>query len=115
MPEWYIESCKRIKYLAVYFTLKGDEFDVEAVLGGAQVVKKKLTELSIIIDKDVREKSRETTLELMLETFHRGYSFLPVNINKSDALHHRKRKTRVISYKFVRLSYDIKSRRLAKR
>ncbi|MGB9821222.1 MAG: PolC-type DNA polymerase III [Pseudothermotoga sp.] len=113
IPEWYIESCKRIKYLfpkahatayvsmafriayfkvhyplafyAVYFTLKGDEFDVEAALGGPEVVKKKLTELSTIIDKDVREKSRETTLELMLEMFHRGYSFLPVNINKSDA------------------------------
>lgn len=113
IPEWYIESCKRIKYLfpkahatayvsmafriayfkvhyplafyAVYFTLKGDEFDVEAALGGPEVVKKKLMELSTIIDKDVREKSKETTLELMLEMFYRGYSFLPVNINKSDA------------------------------
>lgn len=113
VPEWYIESCKRIKYLfpkahatayvsmafriayfkvhyplafyAVYFTLKGDEFDVEAALGGPEVVKKRLAELSTIIDKDVREKSKETTLELMLEMFCRGYSFLPVNINKSDA------------------------------
>ncbi len=113
VPEWYIESCKRIKYLfpkahatayvsmafriayfkvhyplafyAVYFTLKGDEFDVEAALGGPEIVKKRLMELSTIIDKDVREKSKETTLELMLEMFYRGYSFLPANINKSDA------------------------------
>ncbi|MFN3282798.1 MAG: DUF655 domain-containing protein [Pseudothermotoga sp.] len=58
---------------------------MEAALGGPEIVKKRLNELSSIIDKDVREKSKETTLELMLEMFYRGYSFLPVNINKSDA------------------------------
>ncbi|MEJ5229818.1 MAG: PolC-type DNA polymerase III [Pseudothermotoga sp.] len=113
VPEWYIESCKRIKYLfpkahatayvsmafriayfkvhhplafySAYFTLKGDEFDVEAALQGPEIVRKKLAELSTIIDKDVRERAREATLELMLEMFLRGYSFLPVNVNKSDA------------------------------
>ncbi|ABV32809.1 PolC-type DNA polymerase III [Pseudothermotoga lettingae] len=113
IPEWYIESCKRIKYLfpkahatayvsmafriayfkvhhplafyAAYFTLKGDEFDLEAAMHGPEIVKKKLEELSGINDKDVRERAKETTLEVMLEMFLRGFSFLPVNVNKSHA------------------------------
>ncbi len=113
VPEWYIESCKRIKYLfpkahaaayvsmafriayfkvhhplafyAAYFTLKGDEFDIEAAMGGIDVVRKKLQQMAEVMDKDVREKSEETTLEVMLEMFLRGISFLPVNIKKSHA------------------------------
>ncbi len=113
VPEWYIESCKRIKYLfpkahaaayvsmafriayfkvhyplafyAAYFTLKGDEFDIDSALGGIEVVRKKLQQMAEVMDKDVREKSEETTLEVMLEMFLRGISFLPVNIKKSHA------------------------------
>jgi DNA polymerase-3 subunit alpha (Gram-positive type) len=113
VPEWYIESCKRIKYLfpkahaaayvsmafriayfkvhhplafyATFFTLKGEEFDIDAALYGPEMVKKKLVELSNVGEKDVRDKAAETTLEVMLEMFARGFSFLPPNINKSHA------------------------------
>ncbi|KAF2957308.1 DNA polymerase III [Thermotoga sp. Ku-13t] len=113
VPEWYIESCKRIKYLfpkahaaayvsmafriayfkvhhplafyAAFFTLKGEEFDIDAALHGPELVRKKLAELSTLSEKDVRDKAAETTLEVMLEMFARGFSFLPPNINKSHA------------------------------
>lgn len=113
VPEWYIESCKRIKYLfpkahaaayvsmafriayfkvhhplafyAVFFTLKGEEFDIDAALRGPELIRKRLMELSSIGEKDVRDKAAETTLEVMLEMFARGFSLLPPNINKSHA------------------------------
>ncbi|AEH50306.1 PolC-type DNA polymerase III [Pseudothermotoga thermarum] len=113
VPEWFIESCKRIKYLfpkahaaayvsmafriayfkvhyplafyAAYFTLKGDEFDIDAALGGIKVVRERLQEKAKSTKKDVREKSEETNLEVMLEMFLRGISFLPVNIKKSHS------------------------------
>lgn len=113
VPEWYIESCKRIKYLfpkahaaayvsmafriayfkvhyplafyAAFFTLKGEEFDIDAALHGPELIRKRLVELSTVSEKDVRDKAAETTLEVMLEMFARGFSFLPPNINKSHA------------------------------
>lgn len=81
----YFKVHHPLAFYAAYFTLKGDEFDLEAAMHGPEIVKKKLEELSGINDKDVRERAKETTLEVMLEMFLRGFSFLPVNVNKSHA------------------------------
>jgi len=110
VPEWFIQSCQKIKYLfpkahaaayvsmafriayfkvhyplafySAYFTLKGDEFDLEAALGGLEDAKRKLVALT---SESENSRAKETTLEVMIEMFLRGFSFLPVNLFKSDA------------------------------
>ncbi len=112
-PEWFIESCKRIKYLfpkahatayvsmafriayfkvhhplafyGVYFTLKGEELDPSVVLGGIESIKRELEELKKQREKNVRDRARETSLEVALEMHLRGYRFLPVDLTKSDS------------------------------
>ncbi|HCF38572.1 DNA polymerase III PolC [Thermosipho africanus Ob7] len=112
VPEWFIESCKKIKYLfpkahavayvsmafriayfkvhfplayyAAFFSIKGDEFSIETILKGPNAIKKRLTELSVKMKKDVKEKNEEKVLEAALEMYLRGFSFLPPDILKSD-------------------------------
>ncbi|ABR30900.1 DNA polymerase III PolC [Thermosipho melanesiensis] len=112
VPEWFIQSCKKIKYLfpkahavayvsmafriayfkvhyplayyAAYFSIKGDEFSIETILRGIKSIKKKLAELNAQMKKDVKEKNEEKVLEAALEMYLRGYSFLPPDILKSD-------------------------------
>ncbi|ACR79599.1 MULTISPECIES: PolC-type DNA polymerase III [Kosmotoga] len=113
VPEWFIESCRRIKYLfpkahavayvsmgyrvayfkvhyplafySTYFTIKGDEFDVDLALGDVSGIRKEITNLKNNANKNVKERSKETLLEIVLEMRLRGYSFLPVDLEKSDA------------------------------
>ena len=112
-PEWFIESCKRIKYLfpkahavayvsmafriayfkvhhplafySAYFSIKGDEFNIDAILGGKEAIKRRLSVLAAMADKDVQDKNEEAVLELALEMILRGYDFLPPDIEKSDS------------------------------
>jgi DNA polymerase-3 subunit alpha (Gram-positive type) len=112
VPEWFIESCHRIKYLfpkahaaayvsmafrvayfkvhhpmafyATYFTIKGADFDVDYALCEPDEIKKELTNLTIIQDKNVKDKNRETLLKAVLEMKLRGFDFLPVDLEKSD-------------------------------
>ncbi|PLV56705.1 PolC-type DNA polymerase III [Thermotoga sp. SG1] len=113
VPEWFIESCKRIKYLfpkahavayvsmafriayfkvhyplqfyAAYFTIKGDQFDPTLVLKGKEAIKARLRELKMMTGKDAQKKNEESVLEVALEMILRGFSFLPPDIFKSDA------------------------------
>ncbi|MCD6450681.1 MAG: PolC-type DNA polymerase III, partial [Thermotogaceae bacterium] len=112
-PNWFIESCKKIKYLfpkahaaayvsmafriayfkvhyplafySVYFSIKGDEFNLDAILGGKERIKSRLAQLRASSDKDIQEKNEETVLEIALEMMLRGYDFLPPDIEKSHA------------------------------
>ncbi|ACB08716.1 DNA polymerase III subunit alpha [Thermotoga sp. RQ2] len=113
VPEWFIESCKRIKYLfpkahavayvsmafriayfkvhyplqfyAAYFTIKGDQFDPVLVLRGKEAIKRRLRELKAMPAKDAQKKNEVSVLEVALEMILRGFSFLPPDIFKSDA------------------------------
>ncbi len=113
VPKWFIESCKKIKYLfpkahavayvsmafriayfkvhyplafySAYFTIKGDEFNVSVVLGGKEKIRERLHHLYTLSEKDVQDKNEEVTLEVALEMLLRGYSFLPPDIEKSDS------------------------------
>ncbi len=114
VPEWYIDSCKKIKYMfpkahaaayvmsairlgwykvyhpvafyAAYFTAAPDGFDGETVMGG----KAKVLQLMAMIDEKGREasateKDTYTAMQIVNECFARGIKFLPVNLYKSDA------------------------------
>ncbi|MFY9126842.1 MAG: PolC-type DNA polymerase III, partial [Defluviitoga tunisiensis] len=112
VPEWFITSCKKIKYLfpkahaaayvsmafriawykvyyplafyATYFTIKGDEFNLKVIFSGKEAIKKRIYELRMS-DLDVRKKSEMTNLELVLEMMLRGFTFKMVDLYKSDA------------------------------
>ena len=115
VPEWYMESCKKIKYMfpkahavayvtmafriawfkvhmplayyAAYFTVRGaDDFDGEIMLFGKEKVKAKMRELDMLGNNmSVKEKGMYTVLELVNEMYERGYEFLPIDLYKSDA------------------------------
>ncbi len=113
IPEWYVESCQKIKYLfpkahavayvlsalriayykvyypvafyASYFTVRADEFDAEIVVGGERTVKKALEQITAKGNEATqKEKNLATILDMALEAMLRGIKFLPVDIYKSE-------------------------------
>ena len=114
VPEWYMDSCKKIKYMfpkahaaayvmsairlawykiyypmefyAAFLTVAPGGFDAEIVNSGYHGVSAKIKELE---DKgnDATQKEHEqcTTLYLVREAMARGVQFLNVNLKKSHA------------------------------
>ena len=115
VPDWYIESCKRIQYMfprahavayvmmsyriawykvyypvefyAVYFTSKVSEFDAETILKGPQAVLAKIDSIEIKGKNATKKEEDEVSvLEVAYEMYARGYEFLPAEIDKSNAV-----------------------------
>lgn len=112
VPEWFIISCQKIKYLfpkahaaayvsmafriawfkvhyplafySTYFTVKGDEFNLKVIFSGKEAIKKRIFELRNT-ELDVRKKNEMIVLELALEMMMRGFSFKMVDLYKSDS------------------------------
>ena len=110
---WFIDSCKKIKYMfprahaaayvmmsfriayykvhyplefyAVYFTVRADTFDIELCLGGFKAVMDNLKILKAKDKPDQKEKDAITILEVVAEMNLRGFELLPVDIYKSKA------------------------------
>lgn len=114
VPEWYIESCNKIKYMfpkahavayvtmafriayykvhyplafyAAYFTVRANEFDAHLIVSGKENVGKKIRELEARKNNlTQKEKSMLTILEIAREMYCRGFGFLPVDLYKSDS------------------------------
>jgi len=114
VPEWYIESCKKIKYMfpkahavayvmmayriayfkvhypeafyATYFTVRADEFDADIVVQGSFVIRQKIHEIeSKGNDASTKEKNMLTILEVALEMYERGIKMLRVSLGESQA------------------------------
>ena len=114
VPDWYIGSCKKIKYmfpkahaaayvmsairlgwykvhepLAFYcamFTVAPGGFDAQIVMGGRGKVRSTIQEIEKL-GKEASQKEQQSipVLHLINEAMARGIKFLPINILKSDA------------------------------
>ena len=119
VPEWYIDSCKKIKYMfpkahaaayvmmalriayfkvyypaefyIAYFTVRADLFDAALMTKGVEKVKSEMHRLILKGNTmSATEKSIYTILEICLEMYERGIKFLPVDLYKSHARKFRK-------------------------
>ncbi len=114
VPDWYIGSCKKIKYMfpkahaaayvmsairlgwykiyyplefyAAFLTVAPGGFDAEIVGGGKRRVQEIITEIQKKGNEATqKEKEQATTLQLVDECMARGIRFLPVDLQNSDA------------------------------
>jgi len=114
VPEWYIESCKTVKYLfpkahatayvmmsfrvayykvyypeafyATFYTVKLDDFDADLFTKGKEAVKMRWMEIDKMGNNaTAKEKNLMTLLEVVYEMYLRGIKLLPVDLYKSDA------------------------------
>lgn len=123
VPDWYIDSCKKIKYMfprahavayvlmsmreafykvyypaefyAVYFTTKVANFDEKVILKGQQAVWDRMEEIK---NKDASKKEEAdiTVLEVAYEMYARGYEFAPARLGDSDATRFKVKDGRVL-------------------
>ena len=114
VPEWYIDSCKKIKYMfpkahaaayilmavriawfkvhhpilyyAAYFTVRADDFDLIAMTQGSAMIRKRIEEIAVKgLDASPKEKNLMTVLEIALEMCERGMRFQKVDLYRSQA------------------------------
>ena len=114
VPDWYIKSCEKIKYMfpkahaaayvtnafriawfkvheplayyAAFFSIRADEFDSDCMIFGKEKVKNKMKEIDLQGNNaTVKDKNMYSILELVLEMYERGFTFLPMDLYKSHA------------------------------
>ncbi len=119
VPAWYIESCKKIKYLfpkahavayvmmafriawfkvheplafyAAYFyrRLQKGGFDAARMCRGMEEVKAQLRAIQNSAETTDKEEDLKTTLEVCYEFYLRGFEFEPMDLYESEALQFR--------------------------
>ena len=114
VPDWYIDSCKKIKYMfpkahaaayvmmafriawfkvyypeafyCTYFSVRADSFDANIVSKGLDAVKRAIEEIEHKGNAaTAKEKDLQTILEVAQEMYVRGIKCLPVDLYKSEA------------------------------
>ncbi len=108
VPEWYIASCKKIKYMfpkahaaayvtmgfriayfkvhypvsfyIAYYTVRATEFEAERMLGGKERVMAAMREIEANPAATQKEKNVLTILEVCNEMYARGINFLPIDL-----------------------------------
>lgn len=115
VPDWYIDSCKKIKYMfpkahavayvtmafriawfkvhiplayyATFFSIRAEQFDSEIMIAGKSKVREKMADIKKLgNDASKTDKDMYSVLELVLEMYERGFDFLPIDLYKSDAV-----------------------------
>ena len=113
VPEWYIKSCEKIKYMfpkahaaayvtnafriawfkvhipkayyAAFFSIRAaDNFDASCMIYGKEKVKNKMKEIDMQGSSAAKkDQDMYPVLELVLEMYERGLKFLPIDLYKS--------------------------------
>ncbi len=116
VPDWYITSCKKIKYLfpkahavayvmmafriawfkvnhplafyAAYFYRRSQKggFDANLMTSGFEAVKANIDAIDNNDDATSKDEDLLTTLEVVYEFYLRGFEFLPIDYYKSHAI-----------------------------
>ncbi len=114
VPEWYIESCHKIKYMfpkahavayvmsalriawfkvykplyyyAAYFSIRVNDFDIETMIKGYDAIKSKIDDLELKgYDRTNKESNVLDTLHIALEASARGIKFGPLELSRSHS------------------------------
>ena len=114
IPEWYIESCRKIKYMfpkahatayvtsafriayfkvhhpiwyyCAYLSIRRDQFDVQAMVAGENAIRARIDEIDAKgYAASNKELDVKETLQLCLEMCCRGFYFKNIDVEKSDA------------------------------
>ncbi len=111
VPEWYIESCNKIKYMfpkahavayvtmalrvayykvycpiefyQAYFSVRADTFDYETMACGRERCQKAMADIEALEKPTATEKATHTILEVVNEMYARGLEFTPIDIYKA--------------------------------
>jgi len=114
VPQWYIDSCNKIKYMfpkahavayvmmafriawfkvhrplafySAYFTIRAKAFDAAYMIKGIETVRAKISEIQNNPAPTNVEKDMLTTLEVCYEFYMRGFSFADMDLYRSDAV-----------------------------
>ena len=114
VPEWYIDSCLKIKYMfpkahacayvmmayriayfkvyypkafyATYYTVRGDAFNADVMCTDKKRVKATIKTIESNPEASNVEKDMVTIMEVVNEMFERDIDFLPIDLYKSDAI-----------------------------
>ena len=113
VPPWYIWSASQIKYMfpkahatayvimairiawfkvykpllfySGFFSKRAVQFDYETMIGGSNAIRNKLITLQDTFNRKIKDDNLVVTLGAALEMTKRGFKFLPIDINLSDA------------------------------
>lgn len=114
IPDWYIESCSKIKYMfpkahatayvttclriawfkinypleyyCSYFSVRTNDFDIDTMINGYDTIKDRVIELNNKgYDITNKESNILSGLEIALEMTARGYGFGEIDLYKSDS------------------------------
>ena len=114
VPQWFIDSCLKIGYLfprahavayvmmafriawfkvyqplayyAAYFTIRAEgSLNAPVILRGLASMKQELARIAALDKPTAVEKGNATVIEVAAEMYLRGLSFLPIDLEKSDA------------------------------
>lgn len=115
VPEWYLDSCRKINYMfpkahavaylisairlmwfklyhpnafyATYFTVRGDDIDAQAAVGGFAVAKQHMRALEMKLKEEhsAKDEDNYTSIQILCEMLARGCEFLPIDLKKSKA------------------------------
>lgn len=115
VPEWYIWSCEKIKYMfpkahavayvmmawriayykikyplayyAAFFSIRASAFDYKLMCQGKEVLEANMAEL-MRLDKDKQTATVKDTLRdmrIVQEMYARGFEFMPIDLYRADA------------------------------